>query len=369
MSRVDIAIVGAGIAGAGIAHALLARAPGLSITILEAEDVPGRHTTGRSAAFFAETYGGPGIQPLSTASRAFLEKPPADFSDHGFLGPRGGLHLMPPGGTELLAALEDEFRQGGIAFQRLGRTEIRRKLPFLADAWSETAIWEEGCRDIDVAGLHAAYLRSARKGGAVLVTDARVTALRQGTGGWSIGWRNGGLEAGAVVNAAGAWADEIAVLAGLPPVGLAPMRRTMLVAEVDPPAAEDLPLVMDMGGSFYFKPDSGRLWISPHDETPDVPRDTQPEELDVAIALDRFATACAWPVRRLAARWAGLRTFAPDRLPVLGPDPLAAGFIWCAGQGGWGIQTSPAASDLLAAEMLGEGSGLSSALYMPARFR
>jgi D-arginine dehydrogenase len=368
MDRFDLAIIGAGIAGAGAACALLRRRPGLSVLILEAEDQPGYHTTGRSAAFFAETYGGPLVQPLSTASREFLERPPADVAENGFLMRRGALHLAPPGNGDMLGPLATLFANQGIEHRQLGPAAIAGHVPALRPEWATAAIFEPGCADIDVAALHQAFLRFARRAGARLVTRARVDRLERVDGHWDIASPVGRFAAGALVNAAGAWADEVAVLAGAGALNLSPLRRTIVVAEVDPPAAADLPIVMDAGGSFYFRPDGGRLWLSPHDETPDVPGDVQPDELDIAITLDRFEHICDWPVRRLAGRWAGLRTFAPDRLPLLGPDPRLPAFFWCAGQGGWGIQTAPAASDLLAALILGENPPLDPSPWLPARF-
>jgi D-arginine dehydrogenase len=374
MSHSDILIAGAGIGGASLAHALLVAQPGLSVTILEAESQPGYHTTGRSAAFYAETYGGPTVQPLTSASRRFFECPPVGFSDTAILSPRGALlvrHADQPGS---LKVFEEEFRQGGVPHQRLGREGIARLMPYLKPEWSETAIWEPGCSDIDVAGLHQAYLRSARRAGATLVTDARLQRAHRSGDRWLVSTPAGDFSAGLLVNAAGAWADEVASLAGVQPIGIQPLRRTIVVVEVRPDAPADLPVVMDAGGSLYFKPDAGRLWISPHDETPDIAHDVQPDEMDMAVALDRFEQMCDWPIRRLASKWAGLRNFAPDRQPVLGPDPHEPAFHWCAGQAGWGIQTAPAAAAIGAALILGQSvepdySGIDVTPYLPARFR
>ena len=373
MSRFDILIIGAGIGGASLAYALGERAPGLKIGVLEAEEQPGYHTTGRSAAFFAETYGGPTIQPLSSASKRFFQRPPKGFCDTAIVSPRGALHVRHADQPGSLKALEEEFHHGGVAYQRLGREGILQKLPFLRPEWSQTAIWEPGCADIDVAGLHQAYLRAAKKNGADLVLNARATAISRNGGEWTVSTPAGDFKAGALVNASGAWADEVAVLAGVKPIGIQPLRRTIVVTEVRPEAPADLPVVMDAAGSLYFKPDGGRLWISPHDETPDVPHDVQPDEMDMAVALDRFEQMCDWPIRRLASKWAGLRNFAPDRLPVLGPDPQQPGFHWCAGQGGWGIQTAPAAAGITAALVLGEAvpaeyAAIDTEPYLPARF-
>jgi D-arginine dehydrogenase len=175
------------------------------------------------------------------------------------------------------------------------------------------------------------------------------------------------LTAGVLVNAAGAWADAVARAAGVQPAAIVPLRRTIVVAAVSPEAPGCMPLVMDVGGTLYFKPDAGRLWISPHDETPDLAHDVQPAEIDVATALHRFGRMCDWPVERVAARWAGLRSFAPDRLPLLGWDANTDGFFWCAGQGGWGIQTAPAASALGAALLLGKPPAIDPAPFDPAR--
>lgn len=374
MSSHDILIIGAGIGGASLAHALMVAAPGLRLAILEAEAQPGYHTTGRSAAFYAETYGGPAVQPLTSASKAFFMQPPAGFADTAIVSPRGALHIRHADAPGSLAALEVEFREGRVAHQRLGPEGILKLVPQLRPEWSQTAIWEPGCADIDVAGLHQAYLRSAKRAGATLVTDARVEHVARRDGAWHVETPAGSFTAATLVNAAGAWADEVAALAGVAPIGVQPLRRTIVVTEVRPDAPADMPVVMDAGGSLYFKPDGGRLWISPHDETPDVAHDVQPDEMDMAVALDRFEQMCDWPIRRLASKWAGLRNFAPDRLPVIGEDPAAPGFHWCAGQGGWGIQTAPAAAALGAAALLGAAvpapyAGIDPTLYDPARFR
>ncbi|WP_448582562.1 NAD(P)/FAD-dependent oxidoreductase [Thermaurantiacus sp.] len=369
MSRFDVAVVGAGIAGASLAHALLDRAPSMSVLLLEAEDYPGYHTTGRSAAFYAETYGGPGVQPLTTASKAFFQKPPPGFSETAILSPRGALHVAHADDPSPLVALEAEFEAGRLAFQRLGPEGIAAKAPWLREPWRAQAIWEPGCADIDVAALHQAYLRGAKRAGARLATSARLERAERRAGAWSLITSAGHFVAGRLVNAAGAWGDQVAEAAGIMPLGLAPLRRTIVVAEVRPQAPADMPVVMDAAGSLYFKPDGGRLWISPHDETPDTPHDVQPEEMDMAIALDRFEHMCDWPVRRLASKWAGLRTFAPDRLPVIGPDPAEPAFFWCVGQGGWGIQTAPAAATLGAALLLGEPPAAGDYRYLPDRFR
>jgi D-arginine dehydrogenase len=353
----DIAIVGAGMAGASLAAELAEEA---SVLLLEAEDQPGYHSTGRSAAFWAESYGGPFVQPLTTASGPFL-------AHHGFLKPRGALHLADSGGRSALGALEAQFG-ADVAFERLGRERLEGLVPGLRPAWT-AALLEPSCADIDVAGLHGFYLSKARRAGARVATGAEVRALRREGGGWTAETAAGAFRVGLVANAAGAWADRVAAMAGAAPVGLQPYRRTLAQLRVAPPARPDLPLVIDALGRFYFKPEAGgRLWLSPHDETPCDPCDCAPEELDVAVAIDRLEGVVDWRVERVERSWAGLRSFAPDRRPVYGFDPEVAGFFWCAGQGGFGIQTAPAAAKLAAALLLGRAAQLDPAPYSPGRF-
>ena len=369
MSHCDILIVGAGIAGASLAAELAGRR---SVVLLESEDLPGRHATGRSAAFFAETYGGPDIQPLTAASRAFFEAPPDGFTEATLLGPRGALHVAASEATETLAALERDFASQPGIFESLPTGEAGRRVPILKEDRNGRALWEAGCRDIDVAALHAGYLRSAKRKGATLVTDAEFLSARREGGRWQVESRAGKHGAEILVDAAGAWADEVARRAGVQPVGIQPYRRTMVVADIDRPVDPAWPLVVDAEGKFYFKPDAGRLWISPHDEAPQPAGDAQPAEIDVAITVDRFERATTAKVTRLERTWAGLRSFAPDRLPVLGFDPDADGFFWCAGQGGFGIQTAPASARLCAALILGDGpipEGTDPQRYAAARLR
>lgn len=358
MSRYDVVIVGAGIAGAGLAAELAGH---VSVLLLEAEDQPGYHATGRSAAFWSETYGGPLIQPLTTASGPWLREMDA-------LSPRGELYLVRQADVPALDRFVIEFA-GRVEMERLSPDRLRARVPGLADEWVE-GLWMPSCRDIDVAAVHQRFLKIARQGGADLRCAAPLQAAQAGPDGWRLMAGGESVEAGILVNAAGAWADQVAGIAGVPPIGLQPYRRTVAQIEVDPPAPADLPVVVAMDGSFYFKPEAGRLWLSPHDETPCDPCDAAPEELDVAIAIDRFERAVRWPIRRVERRWAGLRSFAPDRLPVYGFDPASPRFFWCAGQGGFGIQTAPAAAKMAAGLLLGRDAGMvDPSPYLPDRFR
>lgn len=359
MNRYDVAIVGAGIAGASLAAEV---APHASVLLIEAEDQPGYHSTGRSAAFWSETYGGPHVQPLTSGSEAW-------FRDRGLLHPRRALYLGRPEDEPEIAAFLADFADTDVLLERWPIERARAWLPHLSPEW-DRAVWEASCTDIDVAGAHQAFLKTARQAGAEMRCGAPLRAAERVATGWRLQAGDDTIEAGILVDAAGAWADAVAGIAGVPPIGIQPYRRTVVQLAVDPPAPSDLPLVMDMEASFYFKPEAGRLWLSPHDETPDVPCDAAPDELDVALAIDRFERAVGWRIVRVERKWAGLRSFAPDRLPVYGFDPVSPPFFWCAGQGGFGIQTAPAAARLAAALLLGLNvAEVNPAPYLPDRFR
>ncbi|MBX7496682.1 FAD-binding oxidoreductase [Qipengyuania sp. 6B39] len=364
MTTFDFAIVGAGIAGASLAAELAAT--GARVVLLEAEDRPGYHATGRSAAFWEECYGGPGIVPLTLASGPYLR-------DGGFLTGRGALYI---GRDEQAAQLDDfvgTFGGTGVTIERLGRAGLEAHLPGLQPGWTG-AIWEPACADIDVAALHQHYLAMAKRGGAELQCRFRVVRAERTDDAWQIDSERGDrVAATALVNAAGAWADQLAQAAGARPLGITPLRRTVVQLRVEPEAPRDLPLVLDIGGAFYFKPESGRVWLSPHDEVPSAPCDAVPEELAIAEAIDRFEQVVDWRVLAVERKWAGLRSFAPDRRPVYGWDTGVEGFGWFAGQGGFGIQTSPAAARLAAqvftaAPLDGMTRDLDAEHYSPARF-
>ena len=372
--KAQFVIIGGGIAGIS-AGAWLAR-HGATI-LLERESQPAYHSTGRSVAFYLEHYGNAVIRALTRASGKFLKAPPQGFSDHPILTPRGSLNIARPDQMEELRAAAQVIESSGGRCQFLTWNEAMALVPVLAPEYGAGALLEPDAMDIDIHALLQGYLRLFRSAGGVLITDAEVTRLERTGGSWNVITPNLRIEAPIVINAAGAWADAVASLAGLSVLSVTPLRRS--VAVIEPPtdlAVEKWPLLNDIGEDFYVKPDVGRLLLSPADETPTPPCDVRPEDLDLALAVDRLETATTLKVRRLLHRWAGLRNFARDRTPVVGFDPAAEGFLWLAGQGGYGIQTSAALGQLAAAlasgaeipaDIAGEGVRMSD--LSPARFR
>ncbi len=357
--KYDVAIVGGGIAGASLAAEI---APHARVLLLEAEDRPGYHSTGRSAAFWSETYGGADIQPLTSASGSLL-------SADGYLDPMGSLHIGRAGEAAQIEAFLAEFAGTGVS---LSAVDPHSVLPGLRPEWT-LGVLEPSCQYIDVGRLHDDYLKAVKRAGGELVLSASlVSAVRDNH--WKIDSRAGRFEADILVDAAGAWADPVALACGVAPIGIQPYRRTIMQLKTDPAPPEGSPHVAHIGGDFYWKPEAGgRLWLSPHDEIACDACDSQPDDLDVAIAIDRFEHVVDWRIQKLEHKWAGLRSFAPDRLPVLGFDSAEPSFFWCAGQGGFGIQTAPAAAKLAAAVLLGHPldmtiAGLDPARYSPARF-
>jgi D-arginine dehydrogenase len=375
MSEFDVIIIGSGIAGASAAAMLSARA---RIAVVERESAHGYHTTGRSAALYSPLYGPAPFRALSVASRDFLTTPPDGFTDHPVLTPRGVLNIATKDQLPLLDELADGARAAGIPHRQLTGEEARVLCPVLRADHVAGALAEPDAMDIDVEALHQGYLRLARQSGAEIRLEAEVIGLDHGAAGWRARLADGGaITAPVVINAAGAWADVVAGLAGLAPLGLTPLKRTAFIIE-PPPGAEVArwPSVIDIAESFYFKPEAGRLLVSPADETPSEPHDAWPEDLTVAECVERMQEAADIPVRRILRSWAGLRTFAPDRAPVIGFEPAAPGFFWLAGQGGYGVQSSAAAARVAAALALGDplptdiaALGLTADQLSPARFR
>ena len=340
--RCDVLIVGAGIAGSAVAFELAGHR---DVILLEREAQPGYHSTGRSAAMLSATYGPPPVRALARASHKFLTAPPPGFAETALLSPRGMLHLAR---QDQMATLE---AARSAAVRRLDRAAVCDLVPLLDPAYVAGGLLEPDAMAIDVAALHQGYLRGVRRQGR-LVTDAEVTAVARTAEGWRIESTGGEFRAGVLVDAAGAWADGLAAMAGIAPIGLVPKRRTAIL--VEPP--DDLdpsswPMVIDIDERFYIKPEGKMLLVSPADETPVAACDVQPEEIDVAHAVARYEEVTGRTVRRIGHRWAGLRSFVADHLPVVGPDPDAPDFVWLAGQGGAGIMTAPALARIAAAQI------------------
>ncbi len=347
--------------------------------LIEAEAAPGYHTTGRSAAIYSKVYGNALIRALSAASEDFFQSPPVGFSDHPLLTRRGTLFLADETQGGSLDKLEVEAAAAGAETTRLSATEAVQRVSILKPQSISQALWEPGAMDMDVEAIHRGFLKMAKARGVATLCNARVTDLRRRSGGagWVVTAGDDVFEADILVNASGAWGDVLAKAAGVRPMNLNPLRRTAMI--VAPPECTDVskwPLVLDVDEQFYFKPEAGKLLLSPADETPSFPCDAFPEEIDVAIGVDRIQQVADLPVRRIEHQWAGLRTFAPDRSPVVGFDRNAPDFFWLVGQGGYGIQTAAALGRVAAALAARKpipaeiaDFGVSEAALDPDRFR
>ncbi|PLW69911.1 FAD-binding oxidoreductase [Seongchinamella sediminis] len=355
METFDIIIVGAGMAGASIAGELSGQA---RVLLLEREEQPGYHSTGRSAAAFIPSYGhdNPSLSLLTKCSLDFLLDPSEIFRTKTLLHRRGLLVLCAPGEE---AAMDQEWSSLQQSIPTIFRADtdfIRRQLPIVNDDYAATGWYEPDVFDMDVHALHEGYLRALRERGGRLLSNVAISGLERRGAAWCVETPDASYSAPLLVNAAGAWADEVAALAGVDGIGLTPLRRTAVL--LDPPAGCDVsgwPLVMASDGSFYLKPDAGLILASPADEHPSRACDAQPEELDIAYAVHYAQQALQLEVRQVKHSWAGLRNFVADRTPVIGFAPDSEGFFWLAGQGGHGIQTAPAAARLAASLLLGSG--------------
>jgi D-arginine dehydrogenase len=363
----DFLVIGAGIAGASAAFELSKQG---RVVVLEREDQAGYHTTGRSAALFTETYGNATIRALTRASRGFFEAPPDGFAAAPLLRPRGVVTFATADRHAAFAAALAEY---GADIHEIDLARAAALFPPLDRAVARYAHYEPGAMDMDVHAIHQGFLKGCRARGGTLVLGAGVERIEPG---WRVAAGDAVYRAPVLIDAAGAWADAVAALAGVAAVGLVPKRRTALLFE--PPAGARIdawPLAIDIDETCYVKPDAGRLLLSPADETPSPPTDAQPEEYDVALAIDRLQRFTTLRVERVTHRWAGLRSFVADKTMVAGHAPGAPGFVWAAGQGGYGIQTSPAMGRVVAALATGRpipsdiaDQGVTAAALDPARF-
>lgn len=367
MNQFDVIIVGGGIAGASLGAMIADKRRTL---IIEAEDHCAIHSTGRSAAFWLAHYGGPEVMPLTLASLAPLNNGWPTM-ERSWLRRRGGITIArrsvdlgnAADGTPVVAPLTP-----------LGRCDLENVIPGLKQGW-DFGLFDPSCADIDVAGLHQACLAHFRRLGGTLKCSTPLTAGRRVVNHWLVESGAEQLTGTILVNAAGAWADDIARRCSVRPLGIRPYRRTIVQLRVGQSGLKDLPLVNDALGQFYFKGEGdNRVWVSPHDEIPSDPCDAAPEEIDIATAIDRFEHVVDWPVERVERSWAGLRSFGPLRIPIFGYDSDASGFFWCAGQGGVGIQTAAAAAMITASLLLDESpdptvAGIDSAIFSPNQIK
>ncbi|GAB3761513.1 FAD-dependent catabolic D-arginine dehydrogenase DauA [Ramlibacter monticola] len=373
VAQTDFLVIGGGIAGASVAYWL---APHARVALLERESQPGYHSTGRSAAMFIDSYGTAQVRALSRASRPFLESPPPGFSEHPLVTPRGCMLVAAPGQEDLLEAHWRLLHAMAPEARRLSAAQALEIVPGLQPGRVIGAVLEPGA-DMDVHAIHQGYLRGLRRAGGTVVCDAEATRIERVGADWQVTTPQGAFRAPVLLNAAGAWADVVAQRAGVPAIGLQPKRRSAFTFA--PPAGLDVrawPCVISADESWYFKPDAGALLGSPANADPVPPQDVQPEELDIAIAIDRIAGMTTLEIRRPTRTWAGLRSFVADGDLVGGFDPAAPGFFWVAAQGGYGIQTSPAMGEACAALARGlplpqriAECGLTEAMLGPARLR
>ena len=376
MQTCDVLIIGAGIAGASLAWRL-SRA-GRSVLLLEREAQPGTHSTGRSAAMFMESYGPPGVRALTRASRAFYLNPPAGFAEQPLLHPRHALFVATPAQRSALAALRDELAATGTALKLLNAEQLAQAAPALKPDLFEQAMLDVDGYDIEVDALLQGFLRGACQAGAQLLTGAAPTQAGRMGDAWRVALSNGEtVQARTVVNAAGAWADEVAALFGAAPLGIEPRRRSAFTFR--PPEGVDVsnwPMVADVDETWYFKPDAGQLLGSPANADPVAPHDVQPEEFDIALGIHQIQEATTLEIRRPTATWAGLRSFVRDGEIVIGFDGALPGFFWLCAQGGYGIQSAAGASLLAASLIAGDAlpdeltrHGVNPAVVSPSRLR
>jgi D-arginine dehydrogenase len=345
MQRFDVIVIGGGIAGVSAGHFLAQQ--GRSVLLVEAEAALAHHTTGRSAALYFENYGHMSIRSLSKASRRFFESPPAGLADGPLLSPRGALTIARPEQSEHFEQVVADGAATGTTVHRLSPEQAGEIVPALRTDRLVGALWEPEAADMDVAAIHQAFVRGIRRNGGEIRTSSPVTALHRTGEGWVVTTPGFVAECAVVVNAAGAWCDAVADLAGIAPVGLVPKRRTAFMVPGED-SWSGWPLVVDVDHDFYFKPDGVQLLCSLAEETPSEPCDARPQELDIALAIDRINAATTLGIRSVRSSWAGLRSFVPDGSMVIGFDPDSPGFFWLAGQGGTGIQTAPGAGMLAA---------------------
>jgi len=363
----DVAVIGAGMAGATAAAALAATH---KVALIEMEAQAGYHTTGRFAAIWILNYGPPEVRILTGLSRDFFLTPPEGFADAPLTAPRQIIYLAPPDEIPALDALMDQK----LGIEDIPLAEVKRRVPAYIEGYAIRAGLEPHSFDMDVAALHQGFLKQLRARDGVLLLRSRAGKIERKNAAWHIEVTGGAIvTAPILVNAAGAWGDEVATLAGATPIGLIPCRRTSAIIDPAPYDVSAWPLVQGAAHTWYIRPEArSKLMVTPCDETPMHAHDVQPDEFDIATGIDRMQQALAIEVRRVEHSWAGLRSFTPDRNFAFGFDTAIPNFFWCVGQGGYGIQTAPAAGRLVADMITGRDPGAAGAIVSaidPARFR
>lgn len=351
-STFDVIVVGGGIAGVSIGYELAADR---SVCLLEQESTLAFHTTGRSAALFLETYGNEPIRALTSASREFMSAPPEPW-DSELLSPRSLLQFASHGRADALETMFATVRGLTPDAQLISPAEAATLFPPLRPERVDLALYEPGSMEIDVHALHQGFVRGLRSRGGVVATSSAVVGLRREHGLWRVDTADGTVRRAAVlIDAAGAWADSVATLAGAARIGLRPLRRTIfMISAPEDVDTSALPTLSDVDETFYLKPEGTQILCSPADETPTEPSDARPDEIEIARALDAVHDTTTLTARHVRSSWAGLRSFVADRTPVVGFDDRLDGFFWCAGQGGYGIQTAGALARVGAALVRGE---------------
>ncbi|MEM9629925.1 MAG: FAD-binding oxidoreductase [Pseudomonadota bacterium] len=372
----DIAVIGGGIAGASVAHFLSGKR---SLVVLEQESALGFHSTGRSAAEFTRRFHSEIAGRLTAASAGFMMTPPDGFTEVDLLRPRGNLLIADAEKADHLRHVYEaecaSSPEGASPVELLDVDAALEKVPFLDTDWVKAAFYDPDCWDIEVENLLQGYARSAKTYGAEFRHNSQLLKARRENDHWVLETSQGEVRSRTVVNAAGGWADAVAQIFGGAPLGIVPHRRTAISVKVPGYDLSRMPEVNEIDEVFYFKPDAGQLMISPADETPVEPHDAWPEEIDIAYAAHYLSECTTLDVTHVAHSWAGLRTFAPDRLPVIGQSRKIEGLFWLAGLGGYGIQTSPAVGQIAAALLLDaeipeefHAAGLGAEIFSPSRF-
>ena len=367
----DIVVIGAGIAGTSVAAQLSAST---EVMLVEAEAQPAYHATGRSAAMFAPSYGPPVIQKFTSASADFFHNPPEGFTHTPLLAPCTVLMIGTAEQQNAVTQFMHEMRHSEV-LEPVAISELTVLQPLLRDGYARYGILDKAAYDIDVHALHSAFLKQFRRNGGVFSAASPVVAITRHHGLWQLTTKHSSITANIIVNAAGAWADEIGQMAGAEKIGLVPKRRTaLLIAAPDTAMLDKMPMTIDIDEQFYLKPQAGQLLISPANEDPMQACDVQPYEMDVALCIDRIERAFSLKIEKIISKWAGLRSFVADKQPVIGYSAQTEGFFWLAGQGGYGIQTSPAISYFASSLILGEplpqsctDEGLTPEMLCPSR--